>query len=122
MIPQYKQQRLMDHIDETLDALEPLKEFVSSEPWSPYGIIVKDLKDARFFVDVGIFDAFDDDAISFKSNTSLGGMIDYLFDELRNDVLCPSNVKFIQQFNRAVDAWSEAQIICLFIIQDIFDN
>lgn len=111
----------MDHIDETLDALEPLKEFVSSSPWNPYGIIVKDLKDARFFIDVGIFDAFDDDAIAFKSNTSLGGMIDYLFDELRDDVLCPNNAALIQQFNKAVDAWSDAQTICLLVIQDIFD-
>lgn len=122
MIPQYKQQRLIDHIDETLEALEPLKEFVSSSPWSPYGIIVKDLKDARFFVDVGIFDAFDDDAISFKSNTSVGGTIDYHFDALFNDSLCPNNVAFIQRFNKAADAWSEAQAICLLITHSIFNE
>lgn len=120
MIPQYKQQRLMDHIDETLEALRCTAEFLPPHHVGTYDIIVKDLQRAKDFIEGGVFSEFNEEADVFKLNTGLGGMIDYHFDMLFGMTGCSRKAELLQHLNKAIDAWSEAQSICSFIIQDIF--
>lgn len=93
------------------------------------------VKDVKVYVEANDFRLFNDASDRFRSDAQGGGMIDQFFDELyegfSQDRAASQDYSYstylqeefdaaMSYFNSAVDAWTQAQVICQFIIQDIF--
>lgn len=135
MIPQYKLRRLLDHLDETLLHLEWLGDYVPSKSADVHDVLMKCVKDVKAYVEANDFRLFNDASDSFRSDAQGGGMIDRFFDEVyegfSRDRAASQDYSYstyrqeefdaaMSHFNSAVDAWTQAQAICQFMIQDTF--